>query len=840
MAVECPKCHFDNPEDIDFCGKCGAKFEPSEDISVAHTETLETPTEELTRGTTFASRYEIIEELGKGGMGKVYRVEDKRIKEEVALKLIKPEIAADKKTLERFSNELKIARKIAHRNVCKMYDLGEEKGTHFITMEYVPGEDLKSSIRRFGQIPVGKTISIAKQICEGLSEAHRLGVVHRDLKPGNIMIDKEGNARIMDFGIARSLKAKGITGAGVMIGTPEYMSPEQVEGKDTDQRSDVYSLGVIIYEMVTGRVPFEGDTPFTIGMKHKSETPKDPKELNAQIPDDMSHLTLRCMEKDKEKRYQSTGEVLSELSRIEKGIPLAERVTPKRKPITSKEITVTFGLRKLLIPASIVVVLVIAAVIIWKFLPQKKVDSLSPDKASVAVLPFNDLCPQKDQEYLCDGLAESLINALTKVKELRVPATTSSFSFRGKEQDIQKIGEKLNVNTVLRGSVQKAGNRVRITAQLINIADESLIWSEQYNRDLEDVFAIQDEISLAIVNMLKVGLLGEEKTELLKRHTEDIEAYNLYLKGNWFLKRRTKQRLIKALEYFEKAIEIDPNYALAHSGLADSYALLGNYAYMLPKEAYPKAKEAALTALELDDTLAEAHTSLAFIKLDYDWDWMGAEQEFKRALELNPNYATAHHWYALYLITTGRSDEALEEIKRAHELDPLSLIINRNTGQIFYRARQYDKAIEALKKTIEMDPNFRSSHRYLGMVYLQKSMFEQALEEFQKEKDIIRVFNAHIESLMGVAYVLLGKREKALQILGKLIARSKKMYVASSEIAIIHFALGENDQGFERLAKAYKERDPWLRKKLKTEPILDNVRSDPRFKELLKKMDLEK
>ncbi|NIM90715.1 MAG: protein kinase [Candidatus Aminicenantes bacterium] len=836
--MKCPKCETDNPDTLKFCGECGTQLPPSEEIS-APTETLEAAKEELTRGTTFAERYEIIEELGKGGMGKVYRVFDKKIEGEVALKLVKPEIAAEKRTIERFRNELKTAREIAHRNVCRMYDLNEEKGTYYITMEYVPGEDLKSSIRRFGQIPVGKTISIAKQVCEGLSEAHRLGVVHRDLKPNNIMIDKEGNARIMDFGIARSIKGKGITGAGVMIGTPEYMSPEQVEGKDVDQRSDIYSLGIILYEMSTGRVPFEGDTPFTVGIKQKSEIPKDPKEINAQIPDDLSLLILRCLEKDKEKRYQSAGEVSSELERIERGIPSTERVSTKRKPITSKEITVTFGLRKLLIPALVVIAIAIIGIIIWQVLPQKEGDSLFPGQASVAVLPFNDLSPQKDQGYLCDGLAESLINALTKVKELRVPATTSSFSFRGKEEDIQTIGEKLKVNAVLRGSVQKAGNRVRITAQLINIADESLIWSEQYNRELKDVFAIQDEISLAIVDMLKVGLLGEEKTVLLRRHTEDIEAYNLYLKGNWFFSRRTKENLNKALEYFEKAIGRDPNYALAYTGLAYTYGMIGDYGYMAPKAAFSMAKEAALKALEIDDSLAEAHQALAFVKFDHEWDWEGAEQEIKRALEINPNYAAAHHHYAQLLMCMARFEEALEEINRARELDPVSLIINRNTGQHFYRAREYDKAIDALQKTIEIDPNFIGSRRYLGLVYLQKSMYEQALEEFQKEKDIIRGFNPHIESLLGVTYALMRDKEKALQILEELEARAKEMYVASSDIAVIHFALGDNDQGFERLEKAYEERDTNL-KKLKTYPLFDNVSSDSRFKELLKKMGLEK
>jgi serine/threonine protein kinase len=490
-------------------------------------------------------------------MGRVYRVEDTKTKEELALKLIKPEISADKKTIERFSNEIKLAHKISHRYVCRMFYLGEEKGTHFITMEYVHGEELKSFIRRAAPLSIARAISIAKQVCEGLSEAHKLGVVHRDLKSNNIMIDKEGKVRIMDFGIARSLESKGITGAGVMIGTPEYMSPEQVEGKEVDQRSDIYSLGDILYEMVTGRVPFEGDTPFMIGVKHKSEIPRDPKEINTQIPEDLSSVIIRCLIKDKQKRYQSAGEVLSELVNIEKGIPTTERIVPERKPLTSKEITVQFSLKKLFIPIVTIIALAVIAVIIRELFIHKQAVPIPSGKTSLAVLLFDDLSPGKDQDYLCEGLAESLINALTKIKDLRVPAKTSSFSFRSKEKNIQEIGEKLNVNAILEGSIQKIGNRVRISTRLINVPDESLLWSEQYNRELEDVFAIQDEISLAIIDKLKVKLLGEEKEKVVARYTENLEAYNLYLQGQYFWNKRTEEGLKKGLDYFQQAIEKD-------------------------------------------------------------------------------------------------------------------------------------------------------------------------------------------------------------------------------------------------------------------------------------------
>ncbi len=834
MAIKCPKCQTDNPDTLKFCGECGTQLISTEEVS-APTKTLEAAREELTRGTTFANRYEIIEELGKGGMGKVYRVEDKKIKEEVALKLIKPEIASDKKTIERFSNELKIARKIAHRNVCKMYDLGEEKGTHYITMEYVPGEDLKSTIKRVGPLGAGKTIFIAKQVCDGLKEAHNLGVVHRDLKPSNIMIDKEGNTRIMDFGIARSISGKGITGAGVMIGTPEYMSPEQAEVKEVDQRSDIYSLGVILYEMMTGRVPFEGETPLGIAMKHKSEVPKDPKEINTQIPEDLSSVILKCLEKNKEKRYQNAGEVHSELERIEKGIPLTEKVIPRRKPITSREITVTVGLKKIFIPALVIVALVIAGVIIWQVIPRKETIPTPSGKPSIAVLPFEDLSPQKDQGYLCDGFAESLISSLTKIKNLRVPARTSSFSFKEKERNIQEIGEKLNVKTILEGSVQKAGNRLRITTKLINVDDESLIWSEQYSRDLDDVFAIQDEITLAIVDKLKLNLLGKEKTSIVKRHTENLEAFNLYLQGRFFWNKRTEEGAKKAIEHFEQSIEKDPSYALAYTGLADSYLLLPFYANISPKEVFPKAKEAVRKALEIDNSLSEAHTSMAMIKSTYDWDWVGAEKEFKLAIELNPSYATAHHWYAWFLMWTARFDEALEEIERARELDPLSLIINRDTGGVSFIARQYEQTIEILQKMLEMSPNFPQTRVYLARAYILKSMYDKALAVLLEEKELIGLYPL-LESWLGVCYMKMGQKTKSQEVLNQLIQRSEQEYVSSFHIALIYFAQGENDQGFKRLEQAYNERTGFL-SYLKTEPILDNLRSDPRFQDLMQRMN---
>ncbi|NIN92937.1 protein kinase, partial [bacterium] len=498
------------------------------------------------------------------------------------------------------------------------------------------------------------------------------------LKPQNVMVDEEGNARILDFGIARSLKAKGITGTGVMIGTPEYMSPEQVEGKEVDQRSDIYSLGVILYEMVTGRVPFEGDTPLSIAVKHKTEMPKEPREFNTQIPEDLSRLILKCMEKDKGKRYQSAGEVRSELERIEKRIPATERIIPKRKPVTSREITVTFGLKKLYTPALVVIAITIIAVIIWQILSQKQIASLEPAKSSIAVLPFSDLSPNKDQEHFCDGMTDEIIVKLSRLEEWKVIPRTSVRQYKDTNKDIREIGKELDVANILDGSVRKEKDDIRVTATLINVKDGFQLWSDIYDKKLERVFDIQNEIAEKIAEALKIELSPEEKKQIQKNPTENLEAYNLYLKGRWFWNIRTEEGIEEAIKYFTDACEEDAHYALAYAGLADCYTMASSYGYKPPKEVMPKAKSAVVKALEIDETLSEAHASLAFIKLFYEWDKYNAKIEFERAIQLNPNYGTAHQWYANCLTVFGRHDEAIAEAKRARALDPLSPIINRN------------------------------------------------------------------------------------------------------------------------------------------------------------------
>jgi serine/threonine protein kinase/Tfp pilus assembly protein PilF len=759
MGIECPKCHFDNPDDTVYCGKCATPLPSSKEIPV--TETLETPTEELTTGSTFAGRYQIIEELGKGGMGKVYKAFDKEINTKVALKLIKPEVASDKKTIERFRNEIRMARDISHKNVCRMYDLNKEEGNYYITMEYVPGEDLKGMIRMMGQLGAGKSISIAKQVCEGLAEAHRLGVIHRDLKPSNIMIDKEGNVRIMDFGIARSLTAKGITGAGVMIGTPEYMSPEQAEVKEVDQRSDIYSLGVILYEMVTGRLPFEGETPLGIAMKHKSEIPKDPRELNAQTPEDISRLILRCMEKDKKNRYQSAGEVRSELANIEKGIPTTERVVPKRKPITSREITVTFGLKKLFIPALVVVALAIIALIIWQLIPQRVVV-----KHSLAVVSFENQTGDKAYDYLQKAIPNLLITSLEQSKYISVTTWERMHDLLKQigREDVEIIDKDLGfelcrmdgVDAIVLGSFIKAGDIFATDVKVLDVESKRLLKSASSKG--EGVRSILEKQIGELSKNISRGLgISERKIETAQVRITDVtttsmEAYNYFLEGRDDFE---KFYFDEARQFLEKAVELDTTFAAAYLYLARTYGYLGDS--KARSEAYEKAKAYSNRATEKDRLFIEAnyarviegnqdksfrileqmankyakekrvHYTLGLYyllkKLFYE-----AIEEFNKALELDPNYGHAFNLLAYTYSDMGDFEKAIEYLKRYASVSPGDANPLDSMAEIYLRRGKLDEAIAKYKEALEIKPDFLGAHLNIGYIYALKENYPEAMK----------------------------------------------------------------------------------------------------------------
>jgi TolB-like protein/Flp pilus assembly protein TadD/predicted Ser/Thr protein kinase len=731
------------------------------------------------------SHYRVIEKLGEGGMGVVYKAEDTKLKRLVALKFLLPQAFENAEHRERFIREAQTAAVLDHPNICTIFEIDEAEDLIFIAMAFVEGESLKDKIKS-GLLGAEKALDMAAQVAQGLEAAHKHGIVHRDIKSTNIMVTPAGQVKIMDFGLAKMSGGAEISKTTRSVGTAAYMSPEQGRGAKVDHRTDIWSLGVVMYELLTGELPFKGEYDAAIVYSLVNEDPVPVGELRPELPDSVRRIVERAMEKNPEDRFQTAAEMLASL----------------RSPL--KWAGVGRGGRK----------------------------GRRPEK-SIVVLSFADVSRGRELEYLCDGIAEEIIGALTKVDGIRVVARTSAFSFKGKNEDIRTIARKLNVDAVLEGSVRMADNRLRINAQLINAADGYHLWSERYDRQMEDVFAIQDEITLAIVNKLKVTLLGGEREALVKRSTEDVEAYNLYLKGRYFWNKRTETGYLKSLEYFRQAIDKDPTYAVAHAGIADSYDLLGWYGYLAPEEAFPRARTAAQRALGLNPTLAEAHASLGWISANYDWDWAAAEREYKRALELNPSYATAHQWYSEFLTYMGRHDESIAEGHKAQELDPLSIIINNDVGQVYYFARRYDEAIAQLRRTLEMDPDFAVAHYLLGLALAQKSLHDEAVEEGRIAATLAGEDDALILSQLGVIYAVSGREAKARQVLAELEELSREKYASPFPVALVHAGLGEKDSAFEWLEKACEKRDHWV-ETLKVHPVLDGLRGDERYSKLLR------
>ncbi len=786
MAVRCPACATGNDDTAVFCSACGTRIGISEEAPRSATRTLLTPLKTLELGSIFSGRYEILENVGKGGMGEVYRARDMQIEEDVAIKIIKPEISSDKETLERFNNELKLARKIAHKNVCRMFHLDKAGDTPYITMEYIEGEDLKSLIREKGKIPENATISIAKQICEGLAAAHDLGIIHRDLKPQNIMIDKKNIVKIMDFGIARFQEAQGVTQPGVMIGTPDYMSPEQAEGEAADASSDIYALGVMLFEMATGKLPFEGKTAFSVAMKHKTEKPAHPQTINPEISVNLCRLILTCMEKDRNRRYKTAPELFADLVNLEKGTPTIVPIGADKR------------------------------------------------QGSVVVLPFLDLSAQKDQEYFCEGLADELISSLTQLKNLHVVARTSAFSFKGKALDINEIGTKLNVDTVLEGSVRRAGNRLRITVQLIDVSDGYPIWSGRYDKDLEDIFAVQDDIAQSIVKALKIEVLGEKEATIVKARTENTDVYEACLKGRFCVYKLTPESIHQGLEYFQLALEKDPNFAPAYTGISFSWVVLGLFGIVTPREASAKAKDAALKAIMMDNTLAEAHHMLAIVGWNLDWEWKKAERAVQRAIETNPNFADAYLSYGNQLDAMGRHAEAADKIKRALELDPLNPLCQSILGGHLLFTRQYDEAIEQYRRTLKIEPGNTMVHNGLWAAFHHKDMFEDAFEEMKKYFSALG--DTEAVEILDEVYAEGGYFKAMESLADKLEERSKKSYVQPTRIADLYAYAGKHDKALDWLEKAFEDRAPSLQY-LKVEPGYDGLRDNPRFQAIVKKMN---
>jgi serine/threonine-protein kinase len=696
------------------------------------------------------SHYTIIQDLGGGGMGVVYKAEDTRLKPTVALKFLPPDLTRDPDAKQRFVLEAQAVSALQHPNICTIHDIDEtEEGQTFIVLAYYDGESLKEKIQR-GPLELPQGLSIGIDVCKGLAAAHDAGVIHRDIKPANVMTTETGEVIIIDFGLARLSGQAQLTKRGTTLGTLAYMSPEQMQGLPHDHRTDIWALGAVLYEMVTGERPFKGTYEQAVLYSILNQDPEPMTHVRSGLPVELDLLVQKAMQKDPENRYRTLHDMLIDLQSVQATLDV-QHAGPGEKP-----------------------------------------------PRSIAVLPFVNMSADPENEFFSDGLAEELINSLTTIRGMRVVARTSAFSFKGKEIDIRDIGRKLNVDTVLEGSVRKSGDRLRITAQLVSVTDGYHIWSERYDRDITDISAIQDEISLAIVDKLKIQLLGKEKATIVRRSTQNPEAYSLYLRGRYYWNKRTTEAFRNSIGQFREAIAMDPAFALAYAGLADSYALLGDAGHTAipPREAFAKARAAVQKAIELDETVAEAHTSLAHLMM-HDFDWVGAEQEFKRAIALNPNYATTYHWYAFCLAQRGQSHQAITTMTRALELDPVSLAIITDFGVLYYYARQYDKAIALYSKVLEMDPGFVRAYITLGSTYAQKGEYEKAVASIQKA---IHLSGDRSKiAVLGRAYAQAGKTDKALMVIHELDDLSRKRYVSPYNIAIIYASLGETEKAMDLL-----------------------------------------
>jgi eukaryotic-like serine/threonine-protein kinase len=792
------------------------------------------------------SHYRILEQLGAGGMGVVYKAHDNRLDRALALKLLPENLAQQPQALERFRREARAASALNHPGICTIYDIGEQDGRAFIAMEFIDGETLRSHIHGKA-LALGEILKLGIQIAEALDAAHAEGIIHRDIKPANIFVTKRGQAKVLDFGLAK-LVPKGLASAdadsggespdsnsivGIISGTPSYMSPEQVRGDHLDPRTDIFSLGLVLYEMATGRQAFGGGTGGAIIEAVLTRPPVSARSINPDIPPSLEAIIDKALQKDRDQRYQHAADMLADLQRLKRdtdsGRPnriIAGEID--REGDTKSVLTSTAGpLSSAGEPRSR------TSTAQTGILRSPRVSKII---GSLAVLPFENLSRDPENEYLSDGITGSLINNLATVPKLRVMAQSTVFRYKGREIDPQVVGRELNVRAVLTGRMMQSGGSLRIGTELVDVATGSQLWGAQFDRKPGDIFVIQDEISNEISGKLRLQLTRAEKKRLITRHTEDAEAYRLYLQGRHHWNRWTEEGFYKAIGYFQQAVEKDARYALAYTGLAESYVLLGWNSYLPPKDAFPKGKAAAMAALQLDKDLGEAHTPLAAALWLHDWQWPEAHTEFKRSLELNPTYPTANHWYAEYLMTMGRHVEAIAKMKNSQELDPLSLIINVAIGWACYMARRYDEAIEQLLQTVELDPNYPVTYWILGLLYRITGRYELATTAGEKAVNLSGG-SPLMRGALAHTYGNSGRAKEALEVLDDLARLAKHKYVAPHFFAGIHIGLGENDRAMECLEKSWEEHSHWLIY-LHIDPSMDDLRSNPRFQDLLTRVGL--
>ena len=804
-------------------------------------------------------------------MGEVYLALDTELNRTVAIKILPAEMASNEQRLRRFIQEAKAASALNHPHIITIHEIGNTADTRFIATEFIDGDTLRQRIRS-GSQRLNDILEIAIQTTSALAAAHAAGIIHRDIKPENIMVRRDGYVKVLDFGLAKlaqpsnsttdsnaPTQAMVNTGEGIVMGTATYMSPEQAKGIDLDARTDLWSLGVVLYEMISGRGPFVGDTAADSISLILQKDPVPLTRFAPEIPSELQRIVNKALTKDREERYQTAKDLLIDLRNLKKKLDVdaemdrtappefrgsastaSGTITPTASgaspPVASSAEYIFSGIRRHKTAATVAALVLIAVAVGIVLYVQARNSEVAIE--SVAVLPFENRSAELDTEYLSDGLAESLIYRLSQLPNLKVSPTSSVFRYKNKDLDPVTIGNQLGVSAVVSGRIVQRGDNLTISAELVDVRQNKLLWGEQYERKTSEMLQTQREIARQIVDKLKIKVAGEEKG-LTKHYTENNEAYQLYMRGRFYWNKRSPESLHKAIGYFQQAIQKDPNFALAYAGMADTYALLGGPEAggdMRPNEALPKAKAAALQALTIDETLSESHVPMAHVMCFYDRDFAGAEREYKRAIELNPNYSVAHHWYAIYLSVLARYDEALTEIKRAQELDPLSLSINAWYGRILILTGQVDQAIEVLKKTVELDPNFILGHVRLGQAYAQKRMYDEAIAEFNQ---VLRLPGGKSLGILGIAETnaLSGNRDEAERNLNEAIQLSRQQHVSAAQIAAVFIALGDNDKAFEWLEQANRDHD-LNTVRLKNDPRYARLRSDSRFNDLVRRIGI--